>query len=473
VMPRLVTDGSGGVVVVWRDFRADTAGDLYAQHLNPDGTSLWTATGVPVTTIPLVHPRDFAATSDGAGGAIIVWQDDRVAPGTNDIYAQRLDRWGGVKWPVDGIRVCATAGSRAAPHLDADGAGGAVITWQDYRSHTNVEALAQRVDSTGAALWTLDGVSLCTAISGQYSIAVAADGTGGAAFAWEDTRTQNTWLQIFAQRVDAGGTIQWSSDGIGLSGTAQPYYAPLALSDGVGGAIVQWFTYNGGINRLFAQRLNPAGVSQWSTGGVFVGLGIDGGGWYGIAAVSDGAGGLISAWLADNGSGFEIRAQRISADGSAMWDPPGVVLCTAPNLRLGTTLVADGEHGAIAGWMDLRNGTDYDLYAEHVGAAGTLDAPPFVPVGRFLAPPSPSPSSAGESVTFRLQMPGPGAARLEILDAAGRSVRNLAARAGAAGPIELRWDGRDASGHASPPGLYFARAQAAGHTAAAKLVVLQ
>ena len=47
--------------------------------------------------------------------------------------------------------------------------------------------------------------------------------------------------------------------------------------------------------------------------------------------------------------------------------------------------------------------------------------------------------------------------RLAIHDLAGRVIRSWDVAAGGASARELTWDGRDAKGGESPPGLYIAR----------------
>jgi len=43
----------------------------------------------------------------------------------------------------------------------SDGAGGAIIVWQDKRNGSNFDIYAQRVSGTGNALWTVNGLAIC------------------------------------------------------------------------------------------------------------------------------------------------------------------------------------------------------------------------------------------------------------------------------------------------------------------------
>ncbi len=59
------------------------------------------------------------------------------------------------------------------------------------------------------------------------------------------------------------------------------------------------------------------------------------------------------------------------------------------------------------------------------------------------------------------------AGRVFVLDASGRAVRSFAPE-----PGEVRWDGRDAAGRSTPPGLYFVRWQDAHSTRVVRVVKL-
>ncbi|MEW6686692.1 MAG: hypothetical protein AB1393_10890 [Candidatus Edwardsbacteria bacterium] len=112
---------------------------LRAQWI-PNGVAICTATGdqVGVTIV-----------SDGGSGAITAWIDGRSGT-ADDIYAQRVNAGGITQWTLDGVAICTAAGNQSNPTIVSDGAGGAIIAWHDYRSGTNYDIYAQRVDSLGS-----------------------------------------------------------------------------------------------------------------------------------------------------------------------------------------------------------------------------------------------------------------------------------------------------------------------------------
>src|SRR5438874_1919833 len=81
--------------------------------------------------------------------------------------------------PTVNNALCTAANNQYTPAVTGDGAGGAIVTWQDFRSGTP-DIYAQRINSSGAVQWTSDGVALCTAASEQSYQTITGDGAGGA-----------------------------------------------------------------------------------------------------------------------------------------------------------------------------------------------------------------------------------------------------------------------------------------------------
>src|SRR5437899_3091572 len=65
--------------------------------------------------------------------------------------------------------ISTAAGNQSSPSVTSDGFGGAIIAWQDYRSGTIYDIYAQRINASGAVLWTTDGVPISTMANDQYS----------------------------------------------------------------------------------------------------------------------------------------------------------------------------------------------------------------------------------------------------------------------------------------------------------------
>jgi hypothetical protein len=362
--PVSISDGAGGAIIAWTDQRSLAYMDIYAQRISADGKVLWTADGVAVCTA-LYDQDEPALVSDGAGGAIIAWHDARSM--NYDIYAQRVSAAGAVLWATDGVPLCAASGEQSVPAIVSDREGGAIVTWQDKRVAYE-DVYAQRVDATGAVQWTANGVAVVTAPWQQTNPAIAPDGTGGAIIAWEDPRGSN-W-HIYAQRLDHSGVAKWATDGVPVCTAAVAQSDPVVVSDDAGGAIISWRDVRSGGTWIYAQRVNGSGTAAWTTNGVA----LSGAGGVEVrpCIATDGASGAIVAWMDTRNGNYDVYAQRIGASGAIQWAVDGAALCTAAGDQDCWSILPDGTGGAIVTWDDARRVTWWDIYAQRVDATGSM-----------------------------------------------------------------------------------------------------
>ncbi len=365
--PSIVSDGAGGAIIVWSDSRAGGPLVAYAQRVDANGVPQWTRDGVAVCKA-FGGQLNVAAVADGAGGAIVVWQDGRHAGGF-DIYAQRIDGSGASQWATDGVALCTNAATQLQPAVAADGTGGAIVAWQDARgSRTGI--FAQRVDGRGELKWTTDGVAVCAVDrDGLGFPSVAADGDQGAFVTWEDRRGRDA--KVYAQHLDAAGSGSWAANGLSLCGADGAQLTPTLAADDSGGAIVAWEDdRNPNDPQVYAQHVRSSGALAWGTEGL--GIAAAPGGQARPALVPDGAGGAILSWEDTRGSNSDIYAQRVSSTGVLQWANAGVAVSAADQDQLRARLVTDMNGGAIVTWGDFRTGTSWDVYAQRVDHAGNL-----------------------------------------------------------------------------------------------------
>jgi hypothetical protein len=320
----------------------------------------WVYNGTRLSTYPGAYTTD--AVSDGAGGAIIVWQDQRNLD--NDIYIQRINSLGMPLWSNDGNPVCVQPDAQETPVLVSDGFSGAIVAWRDHRGAT-YDIYAQRINSTGAPVWPLNGVALCAALNDQLFPVITNDNTSGAIVAWADLRS-GAGYDVYARRITGAGSVQWTADGVGIAVTTASQYLPRIMTDGAGGAFITWDDTRNGNNDIYAQRVNNLGVVQWTANGrpVIVTTGDQSR----PQLVTDGSSGIILCWR-DQRTNDDIFAQRLSPSGTQLWDPMGRTVCDDAGAQLSPQLVSDGAGGAVIAWEDYRN-LEYDIFAQRIAPNG-------------------------------------------------------------------------------------------------------
>ncbi|MFX1364877.1 MAG: hypothetical protein ACFE9Y_08130 [Promethearchaeota archaeon] len=325
----LCSDENGGVIAVWTDRRQEYNPHIYAQRVNSTGQVQWTSNGEAIC-IAGIGQGDPAICSDGEGGAIIAWDDKRLSGGDKqEIYAQRINSSGGINWTANGEPVCTHYYDQFSPEICSDDNNGAIIAWIDHRLYLDgISIYAQRINSTGGGQWTTDGVEICS-ISGDYiyDMKICSDGVGGALITWQDTRSGI--YDIYAQRIDPSGTILWTTNGVAICTVNATKENIQMCSDGVGGGIITWEDERSEefYSDIYAQRIDSNGNIQWTTNGIPIATALYDQKQPGI--VADGQGGAIITWE-DSRTGkldmwgditpeSDIYAQRVDSDGNLQW----------------------------------------------------------------------------------------------------------------------------------------------------------
>ncbi len=366
---QICCDGSGGAIITWRDERSGTDKDIYAQRISGAGVVQWTANGNAICTATenQENPKLFI---DGSGGAIITWSDNRS--GTNwDIYTQRISDAGVVQWTVNGNAICTASGDQHKPQICSDGSVGAIIVWHDWRLGTNTDIYAQRISGAGVVQWPANGNAICTASEGQYYHQISSDGSGGAIITWQDKRSGSN-LDIYAQRNNVTGDVLWTANGNAICTASGEQGVPKICSDGSSGAIITWLDPRLGAGLdIYAQRISGTGMTQWTANGVAICTAS--GGQQQTQICNDGSGGAIITWSdRRSGTNWDIYAQRISGTGVVLWTADGNAICTASGDQGFVQICSDGSGGAIISWKDGRSGSNSDIYAQRISGAGIV-----------------------------------------------------------------------------------------------------
>jgi hypothetical protein len=258
-------DGAGGMLVTWSDLRDAADPNIYAQHISPDGTALWTSDGALVSPDPALQ-RPGPIISDGHGGAYIAWYDFRSNYHLADAFLQRLTSIGTPAWEHDLPVVAHPDYAEGPDDLIPDGSGGAIlVSTRDIYGVVETDVMAQHVNSAGELLWGKEPVNV-TPWEASQSFAVAApDGKGGAYIAWIDKYTDQAAYDVWTQHIGADGARLWPGHGVQAVGADGPQGDMAITDDGHDGFIVAWQDYRNAQDNpdLYAQRIGDVAVTRY------------------------------------------------------------------------------------------------------------------------------------------------------------------------------------------------------------------
>ncbi len=357
-------------------------------------------------------------TTDRNGGSIITWASG------NRIYAQRLNASGIPQWANGGIPLASASTQQQDPSIVSDGSDGAIITWTSFTGIPDI--YAQRVNGAGILQWGPDGVPVCQDAGAQTLPLIVSDGSNGAVITWKDSRTA-----VFAQRLNGSGVPQWTPNGLAVCPGVTAETAAVLTEDNAGGAILAWPDPRNGTLDIYAQRITNAGTTAWANNGVPIS---NAAGQQTEPRISaDGGGGALIIWTdSRNGAGTDVYAQRLNSNGATLWTADGLPICTAADVQASIGIIPDGIGGAIASWTDRRNG-NIDIYALRINTVGSV----VDPVNGVAIATDPAEQSVASMTSD-----GTGGAIITWMDYRNNNYDIYAQRFGAAGAVLWSINGR-------------------------------
>lgn len=262
-----------------------------------------------------------------------------------------LPCFAGTDWQTDGVRVSMGTTSQFQPSIANDGTGNVIVGW--YEEDTKV--YAQKLDSAGNRLWGSNGIliSLSSQITGDNQSWCAAD-SASAYFIWP-----NASSDLFIQRLDPAGNTQWDTGGLYVANLA---FHPSVITDPSGNAFFVWTPGS----YIYGQKMDVNSNELWYPGGVTLCADVIVEGSLQIASST--SGGAVLAWKSSN---KKIFVQKANSAGNRQWGSNGIQITNDAFGEVG--LISDGAGGALVVWNTFSNP---HVVAQHVLYDGTLAWPP-------------------------------------------------------------------------------------------------
>ncbi len=203
--------------------------------------------------------------------------------------------------------------------------------------------------SQATTLWTANGVDL--QVDGQ-SVNIVADDSGGAIVLINNANS------IYLQKINNAGVIQWGSGGVSVGLAA--YAERMAMvHDGSGGAFVVY--QNQADSAYYLQRVQANGSLTFSTPGIWLEQTVS----YGTITGDNAGNVIIFLYMYP-----KLYARKYNTAGTEIWDVGGVTVTSKASLS-GTNIYnagVDGSGNVYVGWNTYN--LEHDIYAQKLNSSG-------------------------------------------------------------------------------------------------------
>ena len=183
---------------------------------------------------------------DADTNAYLLWDDN-----LGDIQISKTDPLGNLLWPTNFKTVCGFSGSQSNVDYYFNG-NDIYVTWIDGRTPAaNAFIYTQKLDTSGTAQWTTDGV-LVSSLNSYIPYPKITMGANG--------NVVNTYLTggaFRAQCLTSDSITLWQTDGIVVATNTAPFYAEYVLVSDPTGSVAAFWTDN---SDIYGARVSPSGM---------------------------------------------------------------------------------------------------------------------------------------------------------------------------------------------------------------------
>ncbi len=363
-MGKHVSLPDGGVIVVWSSTRTGDS-DIYAQRFASDGTLVWNEPCHAVARAGHQYVEDVLLTS--AGSYLVSYRVFDDTGTQNQTWGQLISPQGQPLWTAGGAEL-----HDSYCYLLPNQSGGAYLLWTETPAGDDICLLkGKSIDAAHNDLWFPDGQTLAVSDSLFYvQHAMPLSGGGFIAnLAQYEGGTENHVNRIL--RFDQWG-VQVGSDPL-----VAPQDFPASnytLQTGLGDVFFLMHMTDTNPNVVTLQKFNAQGEPQFpqpsvlslpSASGAPTTL-------YNNATLHPlQNGGLIVSWTYDTYQiSYQYRLQRLDAQGQALWDASGITVTPESNNRF-FTLREDPAQNISCAWVAVLPDGTRQLKAQRISNTGT------------------------------------------------------------------------------------------------------
>ncbi len=337
---------------------------LFTAPLSPDlnhgvSSMSWTSQQASIA-------RDPDVQVSVAGDGLAVWWQYNSDNSASTIQAQ---------WLSDGsapVRISTPTGFAYSPHVAFDANGNAIAVWAQTTNQLNNIWINRYVAGSG---WgtpvQITNVTSATNVSGEPGIGV--DGAGNAIITWNQMNLAiASHFDVFTSRYSVA-TNTWSAPAMFSNGTNCAYGYKVVVNPS-GSAALIWLQFQNSAGTGGNGEANDVWVATGTTTGGWsdsAKLNSSSNLIYGQLTIAiDAAGDIMAAWVQSNNAGlFDIWVNLLTAGGG--WEGARTISSGTIGECYGPSIALDGAGNAIAVWEQQSTSANADYIAASRYTAGT------------------------------------------------------------------------------------------------------
>jgi len=273
--------------------------------------------------------------------------------------------------PTQNLSISNQPGEQVIAKIATTSDGGCYVSFYNGASG-NYDMYLQRLDGEGNIQWQENGILISSHPQETWltDYDMTVDNEDHAIVVFNDIRAGGDW-DIYAYRVSPDGDFTWGPDGLTVSDNAGFEPDPKVCVTTDGNVVFAWQEDN----VVHLRKVDMAGNDLWDPATITLTS------TYGLAAPyitrADNDGVIVQVYLSSGPNYWNpkyIYAHKFDVSGNALWDSEGVAVNTAGGIALwmDSGIASDEAGGAFCYWYDTRN-MIHHAYVQHVTSAGIAE----------------------------------------------------------------------------------------------------
>lgn len=246
----------------------DPSDFLYVQAINPDnGSTLYAGDGTLIDSNIFQGDRVKLGQAEGSTDIHVVWNNTKTESGTSsyNIYAQRVNTATGDKQWTNPTKVCIAARTQDQVQIQ-----GNIVVWRDERLYVvggnsnRGDIYAQRLNADGTVAWPVNGINITNDPGYQFWPCIAPAGTNSVWVTWTDeTISSKDSSHVSIQKINSDGTLAFGNQGIKLASNYNSQAQGMVVSQDDGGALVLYQAFGPTGYQYRAHKISATGQKLW------------------------------------------------------------------------------------------------------------------------------------------------------------------------------------------------------------------